>query len=207
MKRRAFTLIELLIVIAIIAILAGILLPVFAKARERARRIECVSNLRQIGMGVGEYIQDWGGRYPWAQRAANVSSGLRPALVQTVEPYGVEPETWKCPSDIGEIFLTDPATFHEKTVPFYRIGESVSSYSYAGVGWGRKYGQLAGRFTYVVKRPSETTLVWETRPWHGEYDSRDLYATSAALFNILYCDGHVARGNSQKVDDGIFDVW
>ena len=53
-----FTLIELLVVIAIIAILAAILFPVFARARENARRASCMSNARQIGMGFVQYFQD-----------------------------------------------------------------------------------------------------------------------------------------------------
>jgi len=56
--RRAFTLIELLVVIAIIAVLAAILFPVFAQAREAARRTSCLSNMRQLGMGLDMYIQD-----------------------------------------------------------------------------------------------------------------------------------------------------
>ncbi len=64
-KRFAFTLIELLVVIAIIAILAAILFPVFARARENARRSSCQSNLKQIGLGVMQYIQDYDEKYPF----------------------------------------------------------------------------------------------------------------------------------------------
>ena len=57
-QQRGFTLIELLVVIAIISILAAILFPVFARARESARRTSCLSNLKQIGLGVMMYVQD-----------------------------------------------------------------------------------------------------------------------------------------------------
>lgn len=62
--KRAFTLIELLVVIAIISILAAILFPVFARARENARRASCMSNLKQIGLGTMMYVQDYDERYP-----------------------------------------------------------------------------------------------------------------------------------------------
>jgi prepilin-type N-terminal cleavage/methylation domain-containing protein/prepilin-type processing-associated H-X9-DG protein len=62
--KRGFTLIELLVVIAIIAILAAILFPVFARARENARRTTCVSNLKQMALGVMQYTQDNDERYP-----------------------------------------------------------------------------------------------------------------------------------------------
>src|SRR2546429_4029265 len=62
--RRGFTLIELLVVIAIIAILASILFPVFARARENARRASCQSNLKQIGLGMEQYKTDYDGLFP-----------------------------------------------------------------------------------------------------------------------------------------------
>ena len=62
--REAFTLIELLVVVAIIAILAGLLLPALASAREKARQTGCKSNLRQCGLGLEHYLQDWNGYYP-----------------------------------------------------------------------------------------------------------------------------------------------
>jgi prepilin-type N-terminal cleavage/methylation domain-containing protein len=60
----AFTLIELLVVIAIIAMLAAILFPVFGRARENARRSSCQSNLKQIGLGIMQYTQDYDERLP-----------------------------------------------------------------------------------------------------------------------------------------------
>ena len=66
MKNKAFTLIELLVVIAIIAILAAILFPVFAQAREKARQTSCLSNMKQVGLGLLMYAQDYDENYPRA---------------------------------------------------------------------------------------------------------------------------------------------
>ncbi|NUQ69611.1 MAG: DUF1559 domain-containing protein [Chthonomonadales bacterium] len=86
MSRRrlvGFTLIELLVVIAIIAILAAILFPVFARAREQARKTVCLSNLKQIGLASLMYIQDYDEQFPWLMqddRTNNNSTGFSTGL-------------------------------------------------------------------------------------------------------------------------------
>src|SRR4051812_18788683 len=81
---RGFTLIELLVVIAIIAILAAILFPVFARARENARRAACQSNLKQIMLGIAQYNQDYDERYPLGSIVVGASFVVWPQLIQ---PY------------------------------------------------------------------------------------------------------------------------
>jgi len=93
-KRRGFTLIELLVVIAIIAILAAILFPVFAKAREKARQTKCLSNQRQIALGIMMYAQDNNETLPTADASmwsnVNVSSGIEmcPDITNQAIGYG-----------------------------------------------------------------------------------------------------------------------
>jgi prepilin-type N-terminal cleavage/methylation domain-containing protein/prepilin-type processing-associated H-X9-DG protein len=93
-RSKGFTLIELLVVIAIIAILAAILFPVFARAREKARQTACLSNVKQIMLGVLMYTSDWDERFPgaWAQ---NTSSNLWSAAI---EPYVKNAQLFQCPS-------------------------------------------------------------------------------------------------------------
>ena len=74
-KNKGFTLIELLVVIAIISILAAILFPVFQKVRENARRISCASNMRQLGLGFTQYIQDSDETLPGATNGAQGGVG------------------------------------------------------------------------------------------------------------------------------------
>ena len=91
-RRYGFTLIELLVVIAIIAILAAILFPVFARARENARRSSCSSNLKQIGLGVMQYTQDYDEKYPPRDNAVTAWSMM-------VQPYVKSTQLFVCPSN------------------------------------------------------------------------------------------------------------
>jgi prepilin-type N-terminal cleavage/methylation domain-containing protein len=82
--RSGFTLIELLVVIAIIAILAAILFPVFAQARAAARKTACISNLKQLGVAIGMYTQDYDEAVPPANYAID---GVNYAWMSFVDPY------------------------------------------------------------------------------------------------------------------------
>ena len=116
-----FTLIELLVVIAIIAILAAILFPVFAKAREKARQVSCLSNTKQLGLGTGMYVQDYDEQfYPHRFNCDN-KSACNPLMVENggqfagitgaaqqkifwislVQPYIKNYQIFVCPSTPG----------------------------------------------------------------------------------------------------------
>ena len=89
--RRGFTLIELLVVIAIIAILAAILFPVFAKAREKARQASCSSNVKQLGIALIMYAQDYDEKYMTNGNAGNFWGDL-------LQPYTKNSQIFNCPS-------------------------------------------------------------------------------------------------------------
>ena len=104
-KRKAFTLIELLVVIAIIAILAAILFPAFARARENARRASCMSNMKQIGLGIMQYTADYDETYPQAYwykadlgTTSNSTLGYWHWSASTL-PYVKSEQLYVCPSD------------------------------------------------------------------------------------------------------------
>jgi prepilin-type N-terminal cleavage/methylation domain-containing protein/prepilin-type processing-associated H-X9-DG protein len=95
--RKGFTLIELLVVIAIIAILAAILFPVFAKVRENARRISCASNLKQLGTGLTQYVQDNDEQI--ANGVPNTSNWSGIGWGSQIYPFIKSVGVFKCPDD------------------------------------------------------------------------------------------------------------
>ena len=100
MKNRiGFTLIELLVVIAIIAILAAILFPVFAKAREKARQISCLSNLKQLGLGYMQYYQDNDERFPNGTATSGPWSSAGIGWAGQIYPYVKSTGVYSCPDD------------------------------------------------------------------------------------------------------------
>lgn len=105
-QRRGFTLIELLVVIAIIAILASILFPVFARARENARRTSCLSNLKQLGLAATQYTQDYDERLPPSYDQTSPDTYCWYDLIQ---PYAKSNQLFFCPSD----------SLHDGTKPLF----------------------------------------------------------------------------------------
>jgi prepilin-type N-terminal cleavage/methylation domain-containing protein len=95
--RKGFTLIELLVVIAIVAILAAIIFPVFSRARENARKNTCISNLRQLGLALHMYAQDWDERFPIDKWTGNSDERLW-RLVLPIYPYVKNRGIFYCPS-------------------------------------------------------------------------------------------------------------
>ncbi len=220
MHRRAegFTLIELLVVIAIIAILAAILFPVFAKAREKARATSCMSNMKQLALGILMYVSDNDSRYPWGEwPEGNGASGADYSWRCMVWPYVRNTELWMCPSRLPD---SDPWTgqcpdkrtasgWWNTTISINRIHENP-----AGDGLGGAEPPL-GREETMIRSPAETILLCDDNPsgplaWHPLKDDgkknavlsnyaaivtdRDPIANPWARHNgggnYAFCDGH-----------------
>lgn len=164
--RIGFTLIELLVVIAIIAILAAILFPVFARARENARRASCMNNMKQIGLGMMQYTQDYDEKYaPFLRRPETVQTdssmpgarfdvrwsavGRHISWMDIIYPYVKSTQVFVCPS--------------------HKLAESVPSYGYSDglSGYGvNLYNNGVGAFGVPVSmasvaRPAEIIMNME----------------------------------------------
>ena len=101
MKRSGFTLIELLLVIAIISLLAAILFPVFATAREKARRTSCASNEKQLGLGLMQYAQDNDENLPSGIFSTQAGNWWTPVSgwAGPIYPYVRSVAVFQCPDD------------------------------------------------------------------------------------------------------------
>lgn len=217
-SRKGFTLIELLVVIAIIAILAAILFPVFGRARETARRSSCQSNLKQIGLGITQYAQD----YDETQVFDNSIGGGTGVWVTTLQPYIKSAQIFRCPSDTNT------------NIPAIGSGSSSyvinNMYSNMGGGNGGPTSSTVGgiRAVRLSGIPSPTTTIqatdnksnnesrmstnsgcdaantkfaWECTIPIGTNNGFDTMGhigeRHLETVNVLYCDGHV---KAQKLD-------
>jgi prepilin-type N-terminal cleavage/methylation domain-containing protein/prepilin-type processing-associated H-X9-DG protein len=149
--RQAFTLIELLVVIAIIAILASILFPVFARARENARRASCQSNEKQLGLGFMQYTQDYDEKFP---QTAATCDGLM-GWGGSIMPYVKSVQVFKCPSDPTQ----KRNGWTAYSVVSYAANNDINAPVYGG-GWNNSYSTGAGTLA-GLNAPARTVLLHE----------------------------------------------
>ncbi|MGI4788745.1 MAG: type II secretion system protein [Janthinobacterium lividum] len=213
MKRRSgFTLIELLVVIAIIAILAAILFPVFQKVREKARQTACLSNEKQMGLGLMQYIQDSDETMPLSI-IRNVGPSLKDfSWRQMIYPYINSAEVFKCPDNPNK----DVKPYYEQTgwgPQFHNIFVSYACNDYqTGGGPFQEPGGTPGVITLAqLIAPSQVIAIGESRrtdlpslplfSWASASAEADcsnagyLCAASGVqghtgMTNFLFCDGH-----------------
>jgi prepilin-type N-terminal cleavage/methylation domain-containing protein/prepilin-type processing-associated H-X9-DG protein len=213
-ERAGFTLIELLVVIAIIAILAAILFPVFAQAREAARKTQCLSNLKNLGVAMLMYAQDYDEQMvPWNLRFNNKNvhdeNGISLSWDRLIHPYTKNVGVLACPSDIGSTRPVIPG-----------LGIVVRSYSYPGSIGGGWCPYSPPRPLAAIPEPARTVILderdncgdtkkgaeWE---WCSVTDTEGEVAwRHNRQANFLYADGHAKTApwvNDPSKDKFAFD--
>ncbi len=145
--RKGFTLIELLVVIAIIAILAAILFPVFARAREKARQTSCLSNVKQMSLGMLMYVQDYDEKFPYyAQGSYTVDPWV--FWPHQLQPYIKNWQVYRCPSSPYGAEMTYHGTYYPQR-PCYGVTNEL---------WRTATGFQLAR----VERPAEKFMLFDS---------------------------------------------
>jgi prepilin-type N-terminal cleavage/methylation domain-containing protein/prepilin-type processing-associated H-X9-DG protein len=163
-RPRAFTLIELLVVIAIIAILAAILFPVFARARENARRSSCASNLKQIALGYQMYATDNDGRLP--AYVHNGSATWAKTYKPTIE-YVKNEQIYRCPSAPTSSLPIDHTYGSQYALPWANEDSTPPT-----INWTALFANPTERYTARIDDVPDavrTCLIGET--WLDSTDS------------------------------------
>ena len=194
----AFTLIELLVVIAIIAILAAILFPVFARARENARRASYSSNLKQIGLGLLQYVQDYDEQmvnayYPYAAGGNDgFSNGAanppRYKWMDAAQPYLKSTQLFTCPSDSDVV--NNGVTYTTEYRPASLLTANSSSY-FGSYGLNNCFANGAsngasGQSIAALQAPATTFWVMDTTVNSVAGPARGKYRVSFDDYNTPY---------------------
>jgi prepilin-type N-terminal cleavage/methylation domain-containing protein/prepilin-type processing-associated H-X9-DG protein len=200
--RRGFTLIELLVVIAIIAILAAILFPVFAQARGAARKASCLSNMKQLGIGISMYVQDYDEKYPMGVQ----NDWWDNTWYRTVTPYVKNLQVFRCPDDPSK----DPPASHSWALNrLSYVGNGYMEYRnnewrmFGLMGMGQSW--LPGYVASIagVGRSAETILLAERlHVWDGQASMPGnvlMWGPGAFVTDVDWWDSF---GSPSKIPDG-----
>ncbi|BCM94314.1 hypothetical protein IAD21_06219 [Abditibacteriota bacterium] len=199
-RKIAFTLIELLVVIAIIAILAAILFPAFARARENARRASCQSNLKQLGLGVAQYTQDYDETMPNGLPNGNNWSGF--GWGSQIYPYVKSAQIFKCPSETnGDVSYAWNAQLNDR-----QNGGNGSLARYQLVSRTLNLAEMTGSGTVRVDLPMEISGAAGSTSWspidYGYNLAQSTTAGSTSVPGTLrYVTGQYGAGSHGTAQD------
>lgn len=170
--KRGFTLIELLVVIAIIAILAAILFPVFARARENARKAACMSNLKQIGLAVLQYNQDYDEMYPVGRFDTSPSLTF---WYNVIAPYIQNTQVFICPT--AGVILDGSAAYGSGGYGWNIRGTIAggNGFGYYEGSWGTPSGSGPVHLS-EVDEPSTTILITDPASNGGNSEPNGYYS-------------------------------
>jgi prepilin-type N-terminal cleavage/methylation domain-containing protein/prepilin-type processing-associated H-X9-DG protein len=197
--KRGFTLIELLVVIAIIAILAAILFPVFAKAREKARQSSCASNLKQIGVAVLAYAQDYDekpvGCYSICTLTWTGGSTIRLWWPDLLYPYIKNAQLFVCPSDSAPINSYGGPYVLTRSYAFNNLDDNAANWTAATAqGWSLATDGGGPRITSTYSTTKALAQIPQPAGCGLIFDGG-----SGAPAGELYLDTHFPHGGGTGV--------